>query len=131
MAKGFFLTLTHQNHNMAEVGLYIMAGIYSIAGILHFVSPKPYLKIMPRHIPYPKVMVYVSGFFELLLGIALLFDATRSYAAIGLILLLIAVFPANIYMAKRMYEKQSKNRWIAYLRLPLQFVLIYWAYLYV
>jgi len=76
-------------------------------------------------------MVMISGFFELLFGIALLFEATRSYAAIGLILLLIAVFPANIYMAKRMYQKQSKNRWISYVRLPLQFVLIYWAYLYV
>ena len=116
---------------MHEIGLYIMAGIYSIAGILHFITPKPYLKIIPPYIPYPKLMVMISGVFELLFGIALLFDATRSYAAIGIILLLIAVFPANIYMAKRMYQKQSKNRWIAYVRLPLQFVLIYWAYLYV
>jgi len=116
---------------MAEIGLYTMAAIYSIAGILHFLAPKPYIKTIPRSIPYPKMMVYISGFFELLFGIALLFEATRSYAAIGLILLLIAVYPANIYMAKRMKEKQSKHRWIAYLRLPLQFVLIYWAYLYV
>jgi uncharacterized membrane protein len=116
---------------MQETGLYIMAGIYSIAGLLHFIAPKPYIKTVPRSIPYPKMMVYISGFFELLFGITLLFDSTRSYAAIGLILLLIAVFPANIYMAKRMKEKQSKNRWIAYLRLPLQFVLIYWAYLYI
>jgi len=116
---------------MEEVGLYIMAGIYSIAGIMHFVTPKTYMKIMPPAIPYPKTMVMISGVFELLFGIALLFDATQSYAAIGLILLLIAVFPANIYMAKRMYQKQSKNRWIAYLRLPLQFVLIYWAYIYI
>jgi|SRR5690554_464551 len=116
---------------MEELGLYIMWAIYSIAGILHFIVPKPYVKTMPRSIPYPKAMVYISGFFELLFGIALLFEATRSYAAIGLILLLIAVYPANIYMAKRMYEKQSKNRWVAYIRLPIQFVLIYWAYLYV
>lgn len=86
---------------------------------------------MPPYIPAHKTMVYLSGFFEILFGVALLFESTQSYAAMGLILLLIAVFPANIYMAKRMKEKQSKNRWIAYVRLPLQFVLIYWAYLYV
>jgi uncharacterized membrane protein len=116
---------------MQDIGLYIMAGIYIIAGLLHFIAPKPYIKIVPRSIPYPKMMVYISGFFELLFGIALLFESTRSFAAIGLILLLIAVFPANIYMAKRMYQKQSKNAWISYVRLPLQFALIYWAYLYV
>lgn len=108
-----------------------MAIIYSLAGILHFIKPKPYMKIMPPSIPYPKMMVYISGFLELLFGMGLLFEAIQSYAAIGLILLLIAVFPANIYMAKRMHEKKSKNSWIAFVRLPLQFVLIYWAYLYV
>ncbi|WP_107040322.1 DoxX family protein [Brumimicrobium mesophilum] len=116
---------------MENFSLYIMASIYIIAGILHFIKPKPYARIIPKYIPYPKMMVYISGFFELIFGIGLLFEITRSYAAIGLILLLIAVFPANIYMAKRMYQKQSKNAWIAYLRLPLQFVLIYWAFLYI
>ncbi|WP_417264931.1 DoxX family membrane protein [Brumimicrobium sp.] len=116
---------------MADISLYIMATIYCLAGIMHFIKPKPYMKIMPPVIPFPKMMVYISGFFELLFGIALLFDVTRSYAALGIVLLLIAVFPANIYMAKRMHEKQSKNRWIAFVRLPLQLVLIYWAYLYV
>lgn len=86
---------------------------------------------MPPSIPYPKLMVYFSGFFEIVFGIMLFFHPTRPYAALGIILLLIAVFPANVYMASRMYQKQSKNRWIAYVRLPLQFVLIYWAYIYV
>lgn len=116
---------------MTDIGLYIMAAAYSIAGILHFLKPKPYIRIMPPSIPYPKLMVKISGVFEILLGVGLLFQVTRSYAALGLILLLIAIFPANIYMAKRMYQKQSKNRWISYVRLPFQFVLIYWAYLYV
>ncbi len=116
---------------MTEVGLYVMAAVYTVAGLLHFITPKPYLRIMPPYIPYHYLMVYTSGFFEIVFGIALLFDETRSYAALGLILLLIAVFPANIYMAQRMTQKQSKNRWIAYIRLPLQLALIYWAYLYV
>ncbi|WP_240623406.1 DoxX family protein [Brumimicrobium aurantiacum] len=108
-----------------------MSALYCIAGILHFVKPKPYIKIVPRYIPYPKLMVYISGLFELIFGIGLLFEVTQSFSAVGLILLLIAVFPANIYMAKRMHEKKSKNRWIAFIRLPLQFLLIYWAYLFV
>ena len=116
---------------MEDVSLYIMTGIYSFAGLMHFIAPKMYLKVMPPSIPYPKVMVYISGLFELVFGLALLFNETRTYAAIGLILLLIAVFPANIYMAKRMIQKKSKYSWMAIVRLPMQFVLIYWAYLYV
>lgn len=116
---------------MTEIGLYIMAAVYIVAGLLHFIKPKPYIRIMPKYIPYHKLMVYVSGFFEVVLGIALLFNVLQSYAALGLILLLIAVFPANIYMARRMYQKQSKNRWIAYGRLPLQIVLMFWAYTYI
>ena|SRR5690554_789219 len=114
-----------------QISLYIMAAIYIIAGIMHFITPKTYMKIMPPYIPAHKSMVLISGVFEIVLGVGLLFDQTRFYAALGIILLLIFVFPANIYMAQRMKQKQSKNRWIAYLRLPLQLVLIYWAYLYV
>lgn len=116
---------------MTDIGLYIMAAIYIIAGILHFLKPKPYLRTMPKYIPYHSMMVYVSGFFEIFFGVMLLFNETQPYAALGLILLLIAIFPANIYMARRMYQKQSKNRWISYVRLPLQLALMYWAYLYV
>lgn len=116
---------------MQETGLYIMSAIYILAGIMHFITPKTYLKIMPPYIPAHKTMVLLSGIIEIILGVGLLFDQSRFYAAFGIILLLIFVFPANIYMAKRMMEKKSKNRWIAYLRLPLQFVLMYWAYLYV
>lgn len=118
-------------NNMIEIGKYSMAIIYVLAGILHFLKPQPYLRIMPPKIPAPKLMVAISGFFEILFGVALLFDSTQSYAAFGIIVLLIAIFPANIYMAQRMYQKQSKNRWVAYVRLPLQLILIYWAYLYI
>ena len=76
-------------------------------------------------------MVYVSGFFEILFGVGLLFEMTRSWSAIGLIVLLVAVFPANIYMAQRFQEKNHEFTWAAYLRLALHLVLIFWAYLYV
>jgi uncharacterized membrane protein len=75
-------------------------------------------------------MVYLSGVAEILLGTALFFELTRSYAAIGIILLLIAVFPANVYMAQRWKAKNHPYTLFAYLRLPLQLVLIWWAWTY-
>lgn len=108
-----------------------MSGMYICAGIMHFVVPKAYVKIVPKYIPKRMLMVYLSGFFEILFAVGLLFPETRSWSAIGIIALLIAVFPANIYMAQRMREKKNKYAWIAYARLPLQAFLIYWAYLYV
>jgi uncharacterized membrane protein len=113
------------------IWLYLMSGIYILAGVMHFVTPVSYVKTVPKYIPKRMLMVYISGFFEIIFGIGLLFTETQTWSAIGIIALLIAVFPANIYMAQRMKEKQSKNAWIAYARLPLQTFLIYWAYLYV
>ena len=115
---------------MENLDLYIMSGLYIFAGCMHFVTPKMFKRIVPPYIPYRMAMVYVSGLFEVLFGTGLIFDETRSWSALGLILLLIAVFPANIYMAKRFREKGHKYTWATYARLPLQFLLINWAYLY-
>lgn len=101
-----------------------------VAGILHFIRPKVYLKIMPTYLPFPLELVYLSGFFEFLFGFMILFPATRSLGAWLLIVLLIAVFPANIQMATTFYQKNNPYLWLAILRLPLQFVLIWWAWLY-
>ena len=112
------------------IGLYLMAALYIYAGINHFRKPRFYLKAMPTYIPNQKLMVDLSGIFEIVLGIALLFPPTRSYAAWGIILLLIAVFPSNIYMlTSGKFHKIPK--WFLWARLPLQGVLIWWAYLYV
>ena len=90
-----------------------------------------FLKIMPPYIPYHLELLYISGIFEILLGSLLLFNRTRKYAAYGLILLLIAVFPANIYLAFN--EEPQKlisisSLMASWVRLPLQFVLIGIAY---
>lgn len=115
---------------MEQIDLYIMAFIYLFAGVMHFVLPNAFVKIVPKYLPARKSMVYISGIFEIIFGVGVLFEQTRSWSALGLILLLIAVFPANVYMAQRYKQKGLKFTWLMYLRLPLQVVLIYWAYLY-
>lgn len=114
---------------MAILFLYLQAVIYIVAGLNHFISPKTYLAIMPPYLPAHNLLVTLSGIAEVLLGIGLLFPATRSLSAWGLVLLLIFVFPANIYMATSSRFRKMPG-WLRWARLPLQGVLIWWAYLY-
>lgn len=100
------------------------------AGIMHFVKPKMFVRIVPPYIPKHSIMVMISGVLEILLGIGVLFPKTQSWSALGLMILLVAVFPANIYMAQKFYQKGHKYTWVTIARLPLQLLLIYWAYLY-
>ncbi|HYW52062.1 MAG TPA: DoxX family protein, partial [Gemmatimonadaceae bacterium] len=74
--------------------------VFVVAGILHFVMPQFYMAIMPRYLPSRLMLVYVSGVFEILGGLGLLLPATRTLAAIGLILLLLAILPANVEMLR-------------------------------
>ena len=112
---------------MANLSLYVQAFIYIVAGLNHFISPKTYLAIMPPYIPAHNLMVVLSGIAEVVLGIGLLFPATRSLSAWGIILLLIVVFPANIHMATASRFRKLPA-WLRWGRLPLQGVLIWWAY---
>ena len=110
--------------------LYIMAVFYIAAGINHFIHPGFYLEIMPPKLPYQLPLVYISGVCEILVALLLLPVATRHLGAWLLILLLIAIFPANIQMAINYRHKNDPHLWIAILRLPIQFLLIWWAWLY-
>tara|TARA_B100001029_G_scaffold179137_1_gene187660 strand:+ start:1645 stop:2034 length:390 start_codon:yes stop_codon:yes gene_type:complete len=108
-----------------------MACFYIRIGIDHFIRPEWYINIMPPYLPLHLELVYISGVFEILLGSMLLFSKTRYYAAWGLILLLIAVYPANIYLAfnKEAQEAINISHFLAsWVRLPLQFVFIALAY---
>jgi uncharacterized membrane protein len=105
-----------------------MAIFYVGAGIYHFVKPVMYLKIMPPALPWPLVLVYLSGVAEIFLGICLLIPMLQSYAAWGIILLLIAIFPANYYMYKKGGAAFGMSDAIVFWRLPFQFVFIAWAY---
>ena len=110
-----------------------MGPLYVLAGINHFVSPEFYVAIMPPYLPAALLLVYVSGFFEVAGGAGLLAEPTRRMAAWGLIALYCAVFPANINMAINQVVPtgaQPLPVWALWARLPLQFVLIAWAYRY-
>lgn len=103
---------------------------FMFTGAMHFLMPGKYLEMMPPFIPAPLAMVYASGFFEMLGGAGLLLPATRKAAAYGLIALLLAVFPANVYVALENVQLGGFMSLPVYqwLRLPLQFVLIYWVW---
>ncbi len=119
-----------KRNRLSSVLLYIMAGFYTYAGIMHFVNPKFFLRIIPPYLPYHKALNYISGAAEIILGISLLIPSFRSWAAWGVIALLIAVFPANIYHLQSKGAGMKLPIWALWLRLPLQGVLIYWAYCY-
>ena len=112
-----------------KIGLVLQAIFYAVAGALHFAMPGPYTKVMPPYIPQPLMMVRISGLFEILGGLGLLIPATRRAAAWGLVALLVAVFPANLYMAMQPAAAGALSipavmRWG---RLPLQPLLIWWV----
>lgn len=105
-----------------------MALGFVIAGAYHFVNVNFYSRMMPPYLPAHLFLIYLSGFFEIALGILLLIPKFSRFAAFGLIALLIAVFPANIFMAMNAEMFPEFSRTALYLRLPLQIVLIAWAF---
>jgi uncharacterized membrane protein len=116
--------------------LYLMGAGYVVAGVLHFVAPKLYVQIVPPSLPRPLALVYLSGIAEILLGVGVLFRRTRRVAAWGIVALLVAVFPANVYMATSDVvvegapgggDPSAAARWA---RVPLQAVLALWAWWY-
>ena len=113
-----------------KVSIYLMSIGYIYIGIRHFIDLDFFLAIMPDYLPLHKELVYLSGLFEILFGIMLLFPKYRFYAAWGLIFLLIAVFPANIHLAQSIEAQQAigVSREQAIYRLPFQAVFIAIAY---
>ncbi len=115
---------------MGKLFLYLMAAFYIFAGVSHFRKPWFYLKMMPSYMPAHQPVVFWSGVIEIILGIGLIIPATQHWAAWGIILLLIAVFPANINMALNAESFPKISPTFLWIRLPLQFLLIWWAYQY-
>jgi uncharacterized membrane protein len=109
---------------------YLLCVFFVAGGLNHFINPAFYLKIMPPCLPWHLFLVYLSGFFEAALGLLLLVPAFTRTAGWGLIALLIAVFPANIHMALNPQLFPDISPPALWLRLPLQAVLIAWAFWY-
>lgn len=116
---------------LKKISLFLLIALYLIAGTNHFVHPAAYLKLIPLYLPYPQLLNLAAGFFEIVFGLMLIFKPTRQYAVYGIILMLIAFIPAHIYMiqiAPFMLGKLLVTKTGAWIRLPLQAVLIAWAY---
>lgn len=104
----------------------LFALFFILAGVMHFIRPDFYVRIVPPFLPHPLALVNFSGAAEILGGIGLLIPGLRRLAGLGLILLLIAVFPANIYMLAQNLQEEgfSLESVLLALRLPLQVVFI-------
>lgn len=101
---------------------------YVLAGRAHFTNPDFYLKIMPPYLPWHRELVFWSGVAEVVLGLGMLVPATRVWAAWGIMALLVAVFPANVYHLTSGGAGMDIPAWALWLRLPFQGVFLAWAY---
>ena len=108
-------------------GRLLMGVTYVIAGMGHFVATRRYEGIMPDYLPMHHELVLISGAAEIAGGLGVLFPPTRRFAAWGLVLLLVAVMPANVWMVQHPERFPWVPLWAMWLRLPLQLPLIWWA----
>lgn len=109
---------------------YLLGALFVAAGVNHFIRPEFYESIVPPYLPWHSALVVISGVAEIALGLLLLVPRFQCLAGWGLIALLIAVFPANIHMALHPDLYNSWSPFLLWLRLPLQGVLIAWAWWY-
>jgi uncharacterized membrane protein len=108
----------------------VLAALFAFAGTMHFVIPEQYMRIMPPALPLHRELVYLSGVLEIAGGVGLLIPRTRRAAGLGLVLLLIAVWPANLQMLLNARADGAPAAWQAalLLRLPLQILLMAWVW---
>jgi uncharacterized membrane protein len=113
-------------------GRILMGALYVTAGVLHFLITRRYVAIVPPYLPSPRTLVLISGAAEIAGGVGVLvpIPPVCRVSAWGLVALLVAVMPANVYMVTGHQNFPNIPIWIAWLRLPLQIPLIYWAWLY-
>ena len=113
---------------LRKLSVFTLSVFFISFGIDHFVNPEFYLSIMPPNLPLKLEAVYISGLFEILGGVGVLIASTRKIASLGLVALLVAVYPANIYMALYPERFPEASIYVLYFRLILQFFFFYWAY---
>ena len=108
----------------------LLGVVFVGAGALHFYAPGAYERIVPSYLPLHRELVYLSGVLEILGGMGMFNERTRPAAGIGLILLLLAVWPANLQMLLDARAAGKPSWWTALLlaRMPLQVVLMWWVW---
>ncbi|NNL02397.1 MAG: hypothetical protein HKP39_09000, partial [Eudoraea sp.] len=97
----------------------LMATMYILAGVMHFVKPKAYLRIMPRYLPYHRLLVILSGIAEILLGISLLIAPLKDLAIYGIIVMLVIFLTVHFYMLSEKKASAGIPSWMLLLRIPL------------
>lgn len=111
-----------------RIAMFGLSVAFIAAGANHFVSPDFYLQMMPPYLPAHRELVILSGVLEILGGLGVLIPRLRSTAGWGLVLLLLAVFPANLHMALNPELFPDLGAAALYARLPFQALFIAWAY---
>jgi uncharacterized membrane protein len=109
---------------------WLMGLLYIVAGINHFWHPSFYLNIMPPYLPWHEALMYLSGVIEIFLGLLIFIPRYRTLAAWAIIAMLIAFMPVHIHMLMNPQLYPDIPEYVLWLRLPLQGVLIAWAYWY-
>ena len=111
-------------------GRFVMGTLYVAAGIGHFMFTRFYANIMPAYLPLHRDLVLISGAAEIAGGIGVMIRPTQRSAAWGIVLLLIAVMPANVWMVQHPERYPGVPLWALWMRLPLQLPLLWWAWRY-
>jgi uncharacterized membrane protein len=106
----------------------LLSVAFITTGLLHFLRTGTYESIMPGYLPAHRELVLVSGVAEIAGGMGVAFGRTRAASGVWLIALLLLVFPANINMAVHAERFQSIAPALLWARLPLQGLLIWWAW---
>ena len=107
----------------------IIFGLFMVAaGVAHFVNPTFYLRIMPPWLPWHEELVSLSGVCEVVAGILVWVPRTRRIGGLFAIAVLLGVFPANVWMAVDPSIWPEVPTWARWARLPLQALLIVWAW---
>jgi uncharacterized membrane protein len=107
----------------------VLANVFIGTGVNHFVMPRAYEQIVPPQLRgHARRIVQISGVAEIAGGVGVLLPSTRRLSGLGLIALLAAVFPANVYMAREPERFRRIPRWALYGRLPLQPLMMLWAW---
>jgi uncharacterized membrane protein len=111
-----------------RVSLYALGLLFIAAGANHFVNTAFYLAMMPPYLPWHYELVMLSGILEIIAGLGVFAMRFRRAAGLFMILIMIGVFPANLHMALNPVAFPDAPVWLLYVRLPLQGVLIWWAW---